>query len=332
MNFKLVKIIILFLSVHTVGVFGQAMMGPYWLYDKHYLTDKYIFNPAFAGSQYDTRVFISTHRMDLQLHDAPTVHLAGAHGSLGIKRDHSKAYRSGKLEARNAVGGLVFADNNGPFQTIGVKFDYAYSVPLNRNSTTLSFGLGGMLFSKRVRLDQFSSVAIDDPLISASMGNKVMIPDFNAGIVLSHQQFYAGFSVSQLLENSYRFSDFTYTPSQVYRNYYLLTGYRFVYDKFELEPSIAAGHNSAPETYRNLGNFADVNVECFLKPVVFTVSYRIDGYLSASLLYRAPRLELGMRAELFSTNSSDAPYGGIALTASYTFLPSNDKGVTNKRR
>lgn len=330
MYFKIIKIFTLFLFIHTFGVYGQAMMGPYWLYDNHYLTDKYIVNPAFAGNQYYPRIFINTQRMEL-LHNAPTVHLVGAHGRLGVRHDYSNPYRSGKKGARNAVGGLVFADNNGPFQAIGIKLDYAYIVPLNRNSSALSFGLGGMLFSKRMRLDQYAA-ATDDPLIAASMGNKVMIPDFNAGIVFSHQQFYAGFSVSQLLENSYRFSKFSYTPSRVYRNYYLLTGYRFAYDKFEWEPSIAAGHNLASESHNNHGNFVDVNVECFLKPVVFSVSYRIDGYITTSLLYRASNLELGVRAELFTTNVSDAPYGGIGLMASYTFIPANVRETTHKRR
>ena len=41
------------LLVHTSGVFGQTMMGPYWLYDNNHLTDKYIINPAFTGNQYD---------------------------------------------------------------------------------------------------------------------------------------------------------------------------------------------------------------------------------------------------------------------------------------
>ena len=217
----------------------------------------------------------------------------------------------------------MFADNNGPFRVIGIKLDYAYNIPLNQNSTSLSFGLGGMLFSKRMQLEQYMPVSTTDPLIIESMGNKVMIPDFNAGVVLYHQQFYAGFSVSQLLENSFRFSKFSYTPSRVYRNYYLLTGYRFVFNDFELETSVAAGRNFASETLNNNGNFVDVSIECFLKPMVLTISYRIDGYVVSSLLYREEKLELGVRMELFSTSSFNARSNGIGLMASYSFLPSN---------
>ena len=82
-------------------------------------------------------------------------------------------------------------------------------------------------------------------------------------------------------------------------------------------------HDTTKYFYFCNGNFVDVNVECFLKPMVFAISYRVDGYITASLLYRAQKLELGVRAELFSTNSYDARFMGIGLMASYGFLPSN---------
>ena len=164
---------------------------------------------------------------------------------------------------------------------------------------------------------------IDDPLIAANMGNHVIHPDFNAGVLFSHQQLFLGLSVSQLFENSFQFSKLNFTPAQVYRNFYLLTGYRFVYNRFELEPSIAAGYNLAPWSYCNNGNYVDVNLEFFLKPAVFTLSYRVDGYITTSLLYRTQKLELGLRTELFPTNKSDAYFVGIGLMASYTFLSSD---------
>ena len=315
------KILIIFLLIQSSVIFGQGMMGPYWLYDNSYLTDKYIINPAFAGNQYYPKVFINTQRMEMQLPDAPSIHIVGVHSRLGVKRNYINKYLSNDRSARNAVGGLMFADNNGPFQTIGLKLDYAYSIPLNDENTSLSFGFGGMLFSKRIRLDKYNSV--NDPLIAENMGNNVMIPDFNTGVVLFHNKFFAGFSVSQLLENSYLFSKHTYTPAQVYRNYYLLAGYRFKYGIFELKPSIAIGHNLASESYGNNGKFADVNIECFLEPIVFAVSYRVDSYITTSLLYRAQDLEVGVRTELFSTNNTDARLSSVALMASYTFLPSS---------
>ena len=302
------SIILVFL---TTCAFGQAIMGPYWLYDNNYLTDKFVINPAFAGNIYDPKVFVSTQRLDVVLRDAPTLHLAGGHGRLDFNPN-----QYGSVESRSAMGGLVFADNNGIYQSIGAKLDYAYYVPFNQKITILSFGLGGMLFSKRVRLDKYAS--IDDPLIAASMGNNVMIPDFNTGLFLSHKKLYVGFSVSQLLENSYKFSDFNYTPARVFRNYYFLTGYRLEYSGFEFEPSIVAGYNFAPETKRNTGKFVDLNIECFLKPVVvFRLSYRIDGYFNISLLYRTEELELGIRTELVSTNATDANFIGVCLMASY---------------
>jgi type IX secretion system PorP/SprF family membrane protein len=310
------------LTLYVTPTFGQSMTGPYWLYDNHYLVDKYVINPAFAGNQYYPKAFISTQRMNLQLQNSPAIHITGVHSRLGISGNYPNTYKSNDRSARNAAGGLIFADNNGPYQTIGAKLDYAYYIPLDRNSTALSFGLGGMLFSKRIKLDRHNSSSINDPLIAENIGKKVIIPDFNAGVAFFHHQFYTGFSVSQLLENSYRFAKYNYTPTRVYRNYYLFAGYRFIFNNLEVETSLVAGHNFASKRHSNNGNFVDANVECFLKPLVFIMSYRINGYITTALLYRTQKLELGVHTELFSTNSSDARLNSIALMASYSFLPS----------
>jgi len=316
---KLIYIVFLILIVSASDISGQSVMGPYWLYDNHYLTDKFVINPAFSGKQYDPKVFVSTQRMAVSLKDAPAVHIAGAHGRLGLK--HNRFVKSGSVfkDIRHAIGGLVFADNNGPFKSIGFKFDYAYIFPLNQRGTTMSLGLGGMLFSKGLNLDKYYAADPNDPLIAANIGSRVMIPDVNAGVLISHDQLYVGLSVSQLLENSYQFSNFNYTTPQVFRNYYLLTGYRLVYKNFELEPSIAAGYNLDTRKFGNNGKFVDLNLEFYLKPAVFTLSYRVEGYMTTSFQYRVEQLELGIRIDLFSTNSSDARLSGFVLMAAYTF-------------
>ena len=322
---KLIFTVFLFLFVLITGISGQTIMDPYWLYDSHYLIDKCIINPAFSGKQYDPKVFVSTQRMEITMRDAPAVHLAGAHARFMIGRDRSNKFNSGYRDIRNAISGLVFADYNGPFQSIGFKLDYAYIVPINRKGSTLSFGLGGMLFSKRLNLDKYVATSLDDPLIAACTGNHIMVPDVNTGILLSHGQLYVGLSVSQLLENSFQFSELNYTSAQIYRNFYLLSGYRLVYKDFEFEPSLAAGYNFDPWNNFNNGKFVDINLEFYLKPAVFTLSYRINGFVATSFQYRVQNLELGLQVELFSTNRSDARLSGVGVMASYTFL--SDKTV-----
>jgi len=316
-------ITVIFLFVYKTGSYGQAMMSPYWMYDNHYLIDKYLINPAFAGYQYYPKVFVSTQRMDVQHPDAPSVHIAGFHSRLGIMHNYYNEYPSDYRTERNAIGGLLFTDNNGPFKITGMKLDYVYSVPLDYfHFNILSFGLGGILFSKSIRLGKDIPTWVDDPFIVENLGNKMIVPDFNAGILFSHKdKFYAGFSVLQIMQNSDH-DKFTFTVPPVYRNYYFLTGYRFEMNWLEIEPSVVVGHNLAPKNHSNYGNFVDVNLELSLKPIVFTQSFRIDGYFTSSLLYRANKLEMGARVEWLSLNSSNARLTGVALMVSYTFLPS----------
>ena len=290
--------VFLFLIIHTSIIFGQGIMEPYWLYDNHYLADLYLINPAFAGRQNYTRALVSSYRENIQHRDSPAVHLASIHGRIGA--------------VRNAIGGLVFADYNGPFQTTGFKLDYVHTVPFNsKNTTNLSFGLGGMIFSKNIKLDN----NISYPTIN---GKIKITPDVNAGALFVHKNLYIGISASQMLENSFKFSMINYTPPQTYRNYYLQTGYRIMFDFVEIEPSIVVGHNAASN---NIGNFIDVNLELVLSHLVFLFSHRLDGFVSLSFLYRIPKFELGVSAGLFSVNPSDAIVRGIGLRTVYTFLP-----------
>jgi len=316
-------ITVIILLVYKTGSYGQAMISPYWMYDNHYLTDKYLINPAFAGYQYYPKIFVGTQRMDLHP-DAPSVHIAGFHSRLGIMHSYYSEYPSNYRTERNAIGGLLFSDNNGPYHTTGIKLDYVYSVPLDRfHFNILSFGLGGILFSKSIKAGKNISTWNDDPFIAENLGNRITIPDFNVSILFSHNdKFYAGFSVLQIIQNSDH-DKLNYTTFPVYRNYYFLTGYRFETNLLNIEPSVVVGHNLAPKNHSNYGNFVDINLELFLKQIAFTQSFRIGGYFTSSFLYRANKLEMGVRAEWPSLNRSNAHLTSVALMISYTFLPSN---------
>ena len=316
---------IIFLLVCKTVLYGQA--GPYWMNDNHYLTDKYLINPAFAGYSYYPKVFIGTQRMEVQHSDAPSVHTVGFHSRLGVMHNYFRENSTDYGTERNSIGGLIFADNNGPYQMVGIKLDYVYSVPLDHfNFNILSFGLGGILFNKSIKLGKNSSTWIDDPFVAENIGNKVTIPDFNAGILFSRKdKYYAGFSVSQIMQNSDH-DKFNLTMPPTYRNFFFLAGYRFEMKRLHIEPSIAVGHNSAPKNSNNYGNFVDVSLELFLKPVVLMQTFRIDGYITSSLLYRAKKLEMGIRADWLPLKSSNAQLTGLALMVAYTFVPARFGG------
>ena len=313
---------IILLLVYKTGSYGQAMMRPYWMCDNHYLTDRYLINPAFAGYSYYPKIFVGAQRMEIQHPEAPSVHMVGFHSRLGIMHDYYSENMSNYRTERNSIGGLLFTDRNGPYHTTGIKLDYVYSVPLDRfHYNILSFGLGGILIGKSIKLDKNILTWLEDPFVAANIGNKMTIPDFNAGILFSsHDKFYMGLSVSQILENSDQ-EKFTFTIPPVYRNYYFLTGYRFEMNWLHIEPSVTIGHNLGSQNINDHGKFVDINLELSVKPVVLIQSYRLDGYITSALLYRAKRLEMGARAEWFSFNASNAHLTGVALTIAYTFAP-----------
>ena len=226
--------VLLFLA--PVRISGQQL--PVY---SQYMMNKFLINPAVAGSEGYTAFNLTTRKQWLGIKDAPLTFAASAQTRLqrnGTASRRTSVRRRGHTSraGRVGLGGYVFNDRHGLVGRSGIQLTYAYHIPFDRSQ--LSFGLSGTFW--QFRLDRGAARLFDpnDELFN-SMDNTLFIPDANLGIYYSDERFFAGFSADQLFQSSFKFGGKGYDEYKLYRHFYLMGGYNFmVSDDVAVEPTM----------------------------------------------------------------------------------------------
>jgi type IX secretion system PorP/SprF family membrane protein len=207
-----------------------------------YMMNKFLINPAVAGSEGYTAFNLTSRKQWLGIKDAPLTFAAS--GQTRLPRGNSRGGRSqarrfgGNLSrvSRVGLGGYIFNDRHGLVSRSGLQLTYAYHIPFDNSQ--LSFGLSGTFW--QFRLDRASARIFDpDDELFNSMDNSLFIPDANLGVYYSDERFFAGFSADQLFQSSFKFGGKGYEQYKLLRHFYLMGGYNFLAsDKIVLEPTM----------------------------------------------------------------------------------------------
>lgn len=143
---------------------------------------------------------------------------------------------------RGGLGLVVYKDKLGYEDNIGVKFGYAYRMPLQGG--TLGIGVMAGFLNKKIDFTQFEFIDDNDPLLMNGGLESDMVFDLSFGAYYNKPGvFYAGLSSNQLMQSQ---SDMTANIStlgspQLKRHYYLTGGYQYQLPnnpQFELRPSV----------------------------------------------------------------------------------------------
>ena len=186
----------------------QAQQVPMYT---HYMNNTLMVNPAYAGSR-DALTITALQRMQwIDFAGAPmtnsiTMHmpLADTHVGLGLS---------------------ILNDKIGPSFNTSVVLDYAYMLKLNDYSK-LSLGLSAGANIIQTDLSTLQLETPGDPAFANDIKGKVT-PDFGVGIYYSREKFYVGFSVPNILQNSYSIVDqnnVSTTIGKERRHYFLIAG------------------------------------------------------------------------------------------------------------
>jgi type IX secretion system PorP/SprF family membrane protein len=221
-----------FFLASQVG-FGQQL--PVY---SQYMMNKFLINPAVAGSEGYTAFNMTSRKQWLGIKDAPLTFAASGQTRLKSSGSRGRSARSidGKSVGRVGLGGYIFNDRHGLVSRSGVQLTYAYHIPFE--SSQLSFGLSGTFW--QFKLDRASARLFnpDDELFN-SMDNSLFIPDVNLGVYYSDEQFFAGFSADQLFQSTFKFGGKGYDQYKLHRHFYLMGGYSFmVSDNLAIEPTM----------------------------------------------------------------------------------------------
>ena len=231
----------LFLSVAIILLADKGLSQQLPLYSQ-YMMNKFLINPAVAGSEGYTSFNLTAREQWIGFKDAPKTHALSFQTrvlknsfiskSASVRRKITPGSRSGKV----GLGGYIFNDQTGLISRTGIQFTYAYHIFIRKGQ--LSFGLTGMAYQFKVDREKLRLYEENDDLIN-NFDNTLIIPDADFGVYYSDPKFYVGMSVAQLFQSSLKFGKRGYDNYKLKRHYYLMSGYNIdVSEDIIIEPNI----------------------------------------------------------------------------------------------
>jgi len=221
-------------------------------FNSQYMLNQYLINPAAAGAKNKLSVATGFRQQWAGFKDAPKTQMISGNGMINREM---------------GVGGVLYNDVTGPLKKIGFNASYAYHFRLDRASQ-LALGVSAML-TQHV-LDGANFVLNDEIDNTLNAKQKSFNPDASFGVYYYGDNFFAGLSIPQLIENKYRFGDVISKGSKEVRHYYLSGGYKHKINKyFSIEPSVLIKYAlNTPLQF-------DINARAFYKDDMWVgLSYR----------------------------------------------------------
>ena len=199
-------------------IFSQQMP----VYSQYFING-FVVNPAMAGSDGTFKFQLSARDYMIGFKKSPKTFTASLNGRLLRQKVGVSRGKVTKQSGRLGMGGLVYSDFNGLVNRIGLQYSYAYHI--NFSQSQLSFGLSAALSQTRIDADQLD-FNDPEPLLKEGFGNMAYVPDAALGIFYKKQEYYIGFTASNLFQRSINVGKFDYDYI-LYRHYFLLGGTSF---------------------------------------------------------------------------------------------------------
>ncbi|MEO1586469.1 MAG: type IX secretion system membrane protein PorP/SprF [Bacteroidota bacterium] len=219
------KKILLFCILAIACLMGWGQQEPLF---SQYQSNLFLINPAKAGQDEIHTIRLNYRQQWTRAIQGPQTMIASYHGPVDVK---------------NGVGALVFSDQLGPTQRTGLQLGYAYHLPVGyegpQGQHKLSMGFAVKMMQYRLALEQIYLPNRNDPAFSQAAAS-YFTGDLSFGMIFSNDYFFAGFSVPNMIQRGFRTPQLQEAGvlSRLYRHYFALVGYRFVYDQMTIEPSV----------------------------------------------------------------------------------------------
>lgn len=222
MKLRKIVVYIALLCLCSVSAYGQwdAQISQYWRTKTYY-------NPSFVGETNNIDIS-ALHRMQwVGATNAPKTSTITAHMPFDF------------LDKKHGAGIHVFNEKLGLFSNTNMSLQYAYKLDF-KNNKFLNFGIQGSMMNidfdaSRIHIPDSPVHDPNDPDIPTGGDDKMM--DMSLGISWITSWYYAGFSVTHLLEPKFNLDN--QHSSYVARGYYLLGGCNIPLNNplFEMQPS-----------------------------------------------------------------------------------------------
>jgi len=150
-------------------------------------------------------------------------------------------------------GGYLYHDVTGPTSKTGLTGSYAYNIGLTE-SLRLSMGMSAGVIQFKVDGTQIQFKEAEPTLAIADGIQSSYVPDANFGVYLYADNYYAGFSTSQLINTKLKLTNDQNGLNKLKSHFYFIGGYKYeINTNFKIEPSLMV-KGTAPEQIQ-----ADIN-------------------------------------------------------------------------
>lgn len=310
---RLVYIVLLI----TVCMTARGQQLP--LYSQ-YLYNKFLINPAVAGSDGYTSVNLTAREQWVGYKGAPrtfsfSLQTRMLKRSYMLKRTNSgrRIYRP-KTDGRVGLGGYVFSDRNGLVQRTGVQASYAYHLWL-RSTTQLSMGLAFTAYHYKIDETQLNFEDPNEPWLNNDLRLGIFVPDAIFGVYLINPKYSVGFSADQLFEASAKIGDDAYRNFRLYRHYYLFGSYNFILNtRMDLEPSFIFKMSDQLKPQVDIGLTYNYDQSFWAG-----LAYRTSGAIIANVRIRYTNVFIGYAFDFTLHEIQRITYGTHELSVALKF-------------
>jgi len=257
------KLIIAIVVTLVTPVVGFAQNYPHYTM---FMFNKLIYNPAYAGSRDVTSINGAYRDQWTGIDGAPKEINISVDAPVG---NYMKPFR------HVALGLSINNEQVGATNNTSAMAYYAYRIQLK--SSVLSFGLQAGAANYNANYNMLNPYQTNDQLLMQNIKN-AFLPNAGAGVYWYGNNFYAGASIPNLLENYYDkdHKGVNNEASRQLRSYYLSGGYVIpLNENIKLEPQVL-GRYAGDGTY-NLPFNADLNLSVILYDrLLIGATYRTD--------------------------------------------------------
>lgn len=312
---RLAFILLFFLAGSLTYTFSQQL--PLF---SQYLYNKYLINPAVAGSDGYTSASLTAREQWVGYSGAPRTFSFSWQTRMlkksfilkqtKVKREVFRPKSDGKV----GFGGYVFSDKNGLVQRTGFQVSYAYHMWVQR-STQLSFGLALTGYYYKIDEKQLNFENPDDPFMNSQLRKGVFVPDIAFGVYLLNAKYSLGFSSDQLTQSAAKFGSAAYKNYSMNRQYYLFGSYDFSQGSSTIiQPSFLLKMSEQLKPQMDLGATYIYNQGFWAG-----LSYRTSGALIANVGVKYQNIFFGYAFDFTLQEIQRITYGTHEFTVALKF-------------
>ena len=271
----------------VLSVAGQVSFSQQLPLYSQYLYNKFLINPAHAGSDGYTSYNITAREQWIGYSGSPRTYSLSYQTRI-LKKGYrinqnifSKTVYRSRTTGRVGFGAYVFSDRNGLVQRTGFQTSYTYNTWI-QDYTQLSMGLGFTGYHFRINVDENSFKESTEPLLNDKLRRGVFVPDMDFGVYILNPRFDIGFSALQMLGAVSKIGNYAYRNFWMDRHFYLFGSYTFYSGvKSEIQPTILLKMSEQVRPQADIG--LSYNYD---QTIWAGIAYRTGGALITNIRYK----------------------------------------------